>query len=176
MRRPVVQAFIVLALAGCLAGCGGKQAADVPSTTTAASPPPPTTTAPLPPTLTSASDRAMCAELETKIRLVSQVVSGSVEMMTQSLHPAELARRTGQAQQNIAYAAGALELMRVPAPLRTARRNLVVGLNSYAADFGKAKASVASGDIATAAQQLVDRPAFAQISSAAKKINRACGA
>ena len=65
----------------------------------------------------------MCAELETKIRLVSQVVSGSVELMTQSLHPKELARRTGEAQQNVLYAAGALELMRVPASLTTARRN-----------------------------------------------------
>jgi hypothetical protein len=168
MRRPVVQAFIVLALAG----CGGKQAADRPTTTA----PPPTTTAPLPPTLTTASDRAMCAELETKIRLVSQVVSGSVELMTQTLHPKELARQTGLAQQNITYAAGALELMRVPPSLKTARRNLVVGLNSFAADFGKAKASVQHGDIATAAQQLVDRPALAKVSSATKKIDRACGA
>jgi hypothetical protein len=118
----------------------------------------------------------MCAELETKIRLVSQVVSGSVELMTQSLHPKELARQTGLAQQNITYAAGALELMRVPAPLEKARRNLVVGLNSFAEDFGKAKASVKRGDIATAARLLVDRPALAKVSSATKKIDRACGA
>jgi hypothetical protein len=66
--------------------------------------------------------------------------------------------------------------MRVPASLATARRNLVVGLNSFAADFGKAKASVQRGDIATAAQQLVDRPALAKVSSATKTIDRACGA
>ena len=169
MRRVFVQAIVVLALAG----CGGKQPADQPPTTTAV---PPARTTPPAATLTSASDRAMCAELETKIRLVSQVVSGSVELMTQSLHPKELARQTGRAQKNITYAAGSLELMRVPASLATARRNLVVGLNSFAADFGKAKASVEHGDIATAAQQLVDRPALAKVSSATKKIDRACGA
>ena len=166
MRRSVVQAFVVLALTG----CGAKQAAA----------PPPTTTAPRPTaaasTLTSASDRAMCAELETKLRLVSQVVSGSVELMTQSLHPKELARRTGQAQRNILYAAGALELMRVPDPLATARRNLVLGLKSFAADFGRAKASVANGDIAAAAEQLNDRASLAKVAGATRRIDRACGA
>ena len=102
MRRPFVQAVVVLALAG----CGGKEAAT-----------PPVTTATAPSTFTSAADRAMCSELQTKVRLVSQVVSGSVELMTQSLHPKELARRTGEAQRNILYAAGALELMRVPRAL-----------------------------------------------------------
>ena len=165
MRPLVLQAFIVLALAG----CGGEQA-------TAPPPPPPTTTAPPPPTLTSAADRAMCAELETKIRLVSQVVSGSVELMTQSLHPNELARRTGEAQQNVLYAAGALELMRVPASLTTARRNVVVGLRSFADDFGRAKASVAQGDIAAAAEQLRDPTALGKVATATKRIDRACGA
>jgi len=166
MRRSVVQAFVVLALAG----CGDKQAAA----------PPPTTTTPRPtpaaPTLTSVSDREMCAELETKLRLVSQVVSGSVELMTQSLHPQELARRAGQAQRNILYSAGALELMRVPGPLATARRNLVLGLKSFAADFGRAKSSVARGDIAAAAQQLNDRASLAKVAAATRRIDRACGA
>jgi len=112
-----VQAFILLALA---AGCGGNAGADQRTTTTTV---PPARTTPPAATLTTASDRALCAELETKIRLVSQVVSGSVELMTQSLHPKELARQTGKAQQNITYAAGSLELMRVPASLATARRD-----------------------------------------------------
>lgn len=164
MRRLILQAFLVFALAG----CGGEQAT--------APPPPTTTTVPTQPTLTSASDRAMCVELETKIRLASQVVSGSVELMTQSLHPKELARRTGEAQQNVLYAAGALELMRVPAPLATARRNLVVGLRSFADDFGHARTAVAHGDIAGAAQQLRDPAALAKVAAATKRIDRACGA
>ena len=165
MRGLVLQAFLVFALTG----CGGKEA-------TAPPPPPPTTTAPTQPTLTSAADRAMCAELETKIRLVSQVVSGSVELMTQSLHPKELAQRSGEAQQNVLYAAGALELMRVPAPLSTARRNLVVGLRSFGDDFGRAKTAVAHGDIAGAAQQLRDPAALGKVAAATKQIDRACGA
>jgi hypothetical protein len=82
----------MLVLVLVLAGCGGKH-------TTAAPPPPATTarttTAPAAPTLTSAEDRVSCAVLVTKLRAVSQLVSGSVELMTQSLHPKELARLTG---------------------------------------------------------------------------------
>jgi predicted small lipoprotein YifL len=164
MRRPLVLAMFVLALAG----CGGKQAAPPP--------PPPPTTAPAAPTLTSVSDRAECAALETKIRAVSQLVSASVELMTQSVHPPELARRTGDTQRNLIYAATVIELMRVPDPLTSSRRRLVLGLRRFAGDFGRAKRSVEHGDIATAAQQLVDRPALTEVSAAAKKIDRACRA
>jgi hypothetical protein len=161
----------MLVLVLVLAGCGGKH-------TTAAPPPPATTarttTAPPAPTLTSAEDRVSCAVLVTKLRAVSQLVSGSVELMTQSLHPRELARRTGDTERNLLYAAAALELMRVPDPLAQSRRRLVLGLRRFAGDFGRAKKSVQRGDIATAAQQLVDRPALAEVSAAAKKIDRAC--
>ena len=115
MRRAFVQASVVLALAG----CGGKEASVTPTTTAPARPSP---------TLTSPSDRAQCAELESRLGLVSQVVSGSVELMTRSLHPNELAQRTGEAEQNLLYAASVLELMRVPRSLASARRQLVVGV------------------------------------------------
>jgi len=165
MRCAVVQALLVLVLAGC---GGGKQASVAPPTTTAPARPAPTMTTP--------AERAACAELQTKIRLVSTVVSGSVELMTQSLHPNELAARTGEAQRNLLLAAGSLELMRLPAPLVAPRRNLVVGLRDFADDFGKAKASVAHGDIAAAAQQLDDRAALGKVATATKRIDRACGA
>lgn len=161
----------MLALA--LAGCGGKH-------TTAAPPPPPTTAPPTTgapaPTLTSATDSAECAVLETRLRAVSQLVSGSVELMTQSLHPRELAKRTGDTERNLLYAASVLELMRVPAPLASSRRRLVLGLRRFAGDFGRAKKSVERGDLATAARQLVDRSALAEVSAAAKKIDRTCRA
>jgi hypothetical protein len=112
--------------------------------------------------------------LVTKLRAVSQLVSGSVELMTQSLHRRELAKRTGDTQRNLLYAAANLELMRVPEPLGTSRRRLVLGLRRFAGDFGRAKKSVERGDLAIAAQQLVDRAALAQVSAAAKKIDRAC--
>jgi hypothetical protein len=167
IARSVLRAVVPTLVALALAGCSGRHAAVAPATTT-------TATGPAIPTLTSGSDRLSCAELETKIRLVSQLVSGSVELMTQSLRPKELARRTGDAQRNVLYAASVLELMRVPSPLATARRRLVLGLRSFAADFGRAKASVARGDIAAAARQLDDRTALAQVAAATSRIDRAC--
>jgi hypothetical protein len=166
VRRLVIQALVVLVLAG----CGGKQASVTRSTVATTSAPKPVAH-----TLTSAADRATCAALQTKIRLVSVLVSGSVELMTQSLHPKELARRTGETQRNLLLAAGSLDLMRVPRRLATARRRLVIGLQGFAADFGRARTAVAHNDMATAATELSDPRALANVSAATKRINDLCG-
>jgi hypothetical protein len=174
MRRVVIFGSIVLMVAG----CGGKKHAAVTqptvvvTQTTATQPPSTTTKAP---TLTSASDRQACAVLLVKIRDVAALVSGSVELMTQSLHPKELARRTGEAQRNVLLAAGSLDLMRVPRPLTTARSRLVIGLQGFAADFGRAKAAVARNDMATAARQLSDPRSLANVAAATKRVNQLCG-
>jgi hypothetical protein len=154
MTRKLAFALLV-ALA--LAGCGGKHQAS----------PPTTRAAPV--------DVAACNQVEGYIRLVSQVVSGSVEAMTQSTHPKELAARTGATQRNLAAAADVLERLQLPASLDQARRQLVRGLRRFAVDFGRARASVAHGDLATAARQLVDRPALKLVSGATAKIDRVCG-
>jgi hypothetical protein len=109
------------------------------------------------------------------VRLVSQIVSGSVEAMTQSTRPKELAPRTRATQRNLATAANVLERAQLPVPLVQPTRQLVRGLRLFSADFGRASASVARGDLATAAQQLVDRPALTLVKDATAKIDRACG-
>src|SRR6266550_4721736 len=146
MRRRALQRLAATALAVALAGCGHHAAVPV-----APPPPPPAPpAAPPPPTLTSAADLAACSELETNIRIVSQLISNSVETMTQSLHPKELAKRTGETQRNLLYAASVLSQIDPPHSLVHARRQLVRGLQEFAADFGRAKRSVARKDIATA--------------------------
>ncbi|HSS80637.1 MAG TPA: hypothetical protein VLK24_05520 [Gaiellaceae bacterium] len=152
-RRPVYLLLAALALAG----CGGKHQA-APATPHAAP-----------------VDVAACSQVESYIRLVSQVVSSSVEAMTQSTHPKELAARTGATQRNLSAAADALERLQLPVALDQARRQLVRGLRRFAVDFGRAGASVARGDLATAARQLVDRPALKLVSGATAKIDRVCG-
>ena len=127
--------FSVIALAVALAGCGGKTATRTVTTTVPAS----TTPAPAAPTLTSAADLAACNELETNIRIVSQLISGSVEALTHSLHPKQLAKRTGDTQKNLLFAANVLASIDAPPSLVPARGQLVVGLRQFAADFGRAK-------------------------------------
>lgn len=145
-----------LLLAVLLAGCGGKQKAASPTTTA------------------TPVDTAACNQLEGYIRLVSQVISGSVEVMTQSTHPKELAQRTAATQRNLTTAANVLERLSLPPGLDAARRQLVRGLRLFSADFGRARVSVARDDLATAARQLVDRRALTLVSDATAKIDRAC--
>ena len=144
-------------LVAVVTGCGGKKHQAVPTTTAAP------------------VDAASCNQVEGYIRLVSQVVSGSVQAMTQSTHPKVLARRTVATQQNLATAANVLEQLGLPPSLDGARRQLVRGLRLFSADFGRAGASVRRNDLATAARQLVDRRALALVSHATAKIDRACG-
>jgi hypothetical protein len=145
-----------LVLVAVVAGCGGKKQAA-----------PTTTAAPV--------DVASCNQLEGYIRLVSQVVSGSVEAMTQSTHPNVLAQRTVATQRNLATAASVLEQLELPPSLDAARRQLVRGLRLFSADFGRAGASVRRDDLATAARQLVDRRALTLVREATAKIDHACG-
>jgi PBP1b-binding outer membrane lipoprotein LpoB len=168
MRRPAV--LLLLAIA--LAGCGGGKAAAPPAPATTAG----TTTAAAPKPFTSVLDIAACNELETKIRIVSQLVSSSVEVMTQSVHPKQLAKRAGDTRDNLLYASHVLAQIVVPKSLVQAQQNLTAGLRQFAADFGRAQTSVRHNNIARAAQQLVDKPALAKVSEATGTIDRACRA
>ena len=169
MPRRGLQLLAAAALATALAGCGHKAAAP------SAPPPPAPPPAPPPPTLTSASDLAACNELQTNIRIISALISNSVETMTQSLHPKQLAKRTGDTRKNLLYAAAVLTQINAPASLLGARNHLVHGLRAFAADFGRAQRSVARGDMAAASRQLVDRPALAEVTEATSLIDKACG-
>jgi hypothetical protein len=155
------------ALAGCGGGSGSGTGAQPTTATTAVEPPPPTLTAP--------SDLAACNELETNIRLVSQLISSSVNAITQSVHPQELATRTGDTRKNLLLAANVLSTIRTPAAVTAARDRLVTGLRRFAADFGKAQRSAARNDLAAAASQLVDRAALADVTAATQTIDGACG-
>ena len=157
MTRKLAHALLVALVVLALAGCGGKTKA-APSTTHAAP-----------------VDAAACAQLEGYVRLVSQVISSSVEAMTQSTRPKQLAPRTRATQRNLSAAADVLDRAQLPVPSVQPTRQLARGLRRFAADFGRASASVARGDLAAAAQQLVDRRALALVKDATAKIDRACG-
>ncbi len=169
----------VLAVAGLLAGCGGKAASPSSAKATAAAPAAtatPTKTPSPEPALTSASDLAACAQLEQAVQAVSQLVGHTTEAITQALNPKELGKLTGNAQQSLVDSAKLIELVNAPKPLVSSQRGLERGLRMFAADFGRAKGSAARGDIAKAAQQMVDAAALRKIQTSAKRIDDLCGA
>jgi hypothetical protein len=168
MRSQVLHGLAAVAIAAAVAGCGGKSSA--PSTRSAA-----TTTTHAVPTLTSDSDRQACAGLVTQLRLVSALVSGSVEVVTNSVHPAQLAARTGLARRNLLLSANDIAAVDVPQPLEPARGRLVRGLRRFAADFGRARRSVLRHDLPAAASEIVDNTALIDLQASTKTINRACG-
>ena len=177
MRTRAGQVLAAAALAAALAGCGGHSSSAPPATTvpaTTAQAPSPTTIDPPSPKLSTAT-AAACGPLETDIRIVSQLVSTSVEVMTQSTHPEQLAARAGNASKNLVYSARVLSRIDVPSNLAQPRNQLVVGLRAFGADFGRAQQAVVRNDLAAAAQELVDRPALAKVRSATAAIDRACG-
>src|SRR3954447_11117380 len=139
MRRLPLLLLVALAVTG----CGGGKTAAPPTTATSAG----TTTAPAPKPFTSVLDIAACNELEAKIQIVSQLVSSSVEVMTQSVHPKQLAKRAGATRDNLLYAAHVLAQIVVPKSLVQAQQNLTAGLRQFAADFGRAQTSVRHGNI-----------------------------
>src|SRR3954471_5755425 len=157
MRRSAMLVLVALVLAG----CGGGTTAATPTRATCAG----TTTARALKPFTSVLDIAACNELETKIQIVSRLVSSSVEVMTQSVHPKELAKRAGDTRDNLLYAAHVLAQIVVPKSLVQPRQRLTAGLRQFAADFGRAQTSVRHNNIARAARQLVDKPALAKVTA-----------
>lgn len=163
MLRPVPAFVAALVLATILAGCGGAKHA--PTTPKA----PATTTSTL-------ANTVACKEVELDVRFISQLISNTVESITNSLHPKELARRTGVGRQSLLVAARLVERFHPPPSLALARTQLVHGLQRYAADFGRAQRSVQNNDIAKASRQLSDPAALTQVRKATAAIDRACGA
>jgi hypothetical protein len=167
----------VLAAVGLLAGCGGKSAPPPsPKATATAAAATPTPAASTVARLTSAEDLASCAQLEQAVRAVSALISHTTEGITQALHPDELAKRTGTAQSSLIDSAKLVALVPVTEPLSGPQQQMEDGLRMFAADFGRAKASAAKGDINTAAAQTVDEKALRKIQMSAKKIDDLCGA
>jgi hypothetical protein len=167
--------WCVLIAAGLLAGCGDKAASPQAATATAAAP----TAAASPsadPVLTAPDDVAACAQLVQTVRAVSVVVGHTTEEITKALHPKELAVKMGTAQHSLLDSAKVIEIVPVPKPLAGSQRDLAKGLRMFAADFGRAKASAAKGDMATAAQQTVDEDALRKVQTSAKRIDDRCGA
>jgi hypothetical protein len=157
MLRQVLAIAAAAAVAALAAGCGGGTHQ------------PATTAKPL-------AGTVACQELELDVQFISQLISNNVEAITHSIHPKQLAHRTGVAHQSLLVAARLVERFRAPAALVHARAQLIDGLQRYAADFGRAQHSVAKNDLATASEQLVDPQALEEVKAATKEIDRHCRA
>jgi hypothetical protein len=163
-------------LAGALAGCGSKADPPSPATATAtAAAATATVTASPAPKLTSADDLEACANLQRTVQAVSLVVGHTTEGVTQALHPKDLATKIGTAQQSLLDSAKVVELVRAPEALVGSQRDFVKGLRMFAADFKRARATTAKGDMAKATEQLTDETALRKIQVSAKRIDDMCG-
>jgi hypothetical protein len=159
MLRQALPAAACLAVAALIAGCGdGMHPAAAPTTTT-------------PPVAAAA-----CGEVVLDVQFISQLISNNVEAMANSIHPKQLAERTGTAQQSLLVAARLVERFQAPPSLAHARAQLIHGLQLYAADFGRARRAVLKKDMANASQQLTDPVALGEVKEATKAIDHACRA
>jgi hypothetical protein len=166
----------VLATAGLLAGCGSGASSTPTAKATAEAPtatPTPAKTAS--PALRSASDQTACAQLEQTIQAVSLVVGHTTEEITQALHPKELAQKISQARHSLLDSAKVIEIVQAPPELAGSQRNLARGLRAFAADFERGRAATAKGDMAKAAELMVDEGALRKIQTSAKRIDDLCG-
>jgi hypothetical protein len=167
--RPALVIGATVAVAVLAAGCGGSghgapTTTDVPTT-------PATTTRPLSP-----AKAAACNDLVLDVQFISQLISNSVEAMATSVHPKQLAQRTGTGQQSLLVAVRLLERAGPDPSLALARAHLIDGLRRYAADFGRARSAVQANDMAKASAQLNDHHALSEVRAATKAIDKACGA
>jgi hypothetical protein len=172
----------VLAAAALLAGCGGKAAtppsdtATPPAAAATATPTPTTSLSPGPDPLTSAADLNACAQLEQAVQAVSALVGHTTEGITKALHPDELAKLTGTAQQSLLDSAKLIELAPATPALVGSQRRLASALRMFAADFGRARASALKGDMNKAAEQTVDETALRRMQVSVMRIDDLCGA
>jgi hypothetical protein len=180
MRRCGPVLCLVLAAAVLLAGCGGTKASpttappvSVPTTTAAQTTAAQTTTAG--PTLTSAADIAACLELARNLKAVSTMTQSSVDYVTQSLHPKQLAQRVGTTVGQLRYGAQVMSLTPVPRSLEPARAQLVAGLRRFANDFARAQKYFRVSDMASGAAAVNDPQAVAQITTASHLMTKGCG-
>jgi hypothetical protein len=169
-----------LVLLGCLllavlvAGCGSKS--DAASTVPPAPPIETATTEPVP-VLTTAADIAACNSLGRNFTIVSQMVKNASDQITlQSLHYADLAKHVEDAREVMLYAVRVLQLTDTPKALDKSRDQLVSGFRSIAGDYKRARPLVLKKNMAGAASELADAPAFQKIATASKRIEKACKA
>jgi hypothetical protein len=169
---------VLLVTAVLIVGCGDKPASppSAAAPTPTPTPTPTRTLSPGPAPLTSAADLAACAQLEQVVRAVSSLVGHTTEGITEARSPEQLAKRTGTAQHSLLDSAKLVELVDATQPLASAQRGLANGLRMFAADFGRAKASAARGDVSKAAKQTVDAAALRRIQVSVKRIDDLCGA
>jgi hypothetical protein len=154
MLRRALPIAAALAVSVLVAGCGGGKHD------------PAATTRPV--------SAVACGEVVLDVRFISQLISNNVESMAHSLHPKQLARRTGTAQQGLLVAVRLVKRFHAPPQLARPRAQLVDGLRRYAADYGRARRAVLKDDMATASQELADPTALAEVKKATKTIDRIC--
>jgi len=122
----------------------------------------------------SASDRAACAQLLSRLDQVSVVISASSELIANSTDAAQLGQRIADEAAQLKTAAELMARGPVPAPLAQADQDLVAALRAFTDDFNRAGEAAKRGDLRAAVDAMRDQAAVQRIVAASQTIEDSC--
>ncbi|WP_203920725.1 hypothetical protein [Rugosimonospora africana] len=122
----------------------------------------------------SPADRTACAELLRRLTQVTQTISASSELLTNSLDRQQLSQRIADETTRLRQAADLMAQGSVPPRLVAADRDLVAALHAFADDFNRAAGAAKQGDLSTAAGAMNDEATVRRIVEASQTIEETC--
>jgi hypothetical protein len=123
----------------------------------------------------AAADRPACAQLFASLQRVSAALQASSELIATSLGTQQLSERIAVEEDQLRKSARLIADSPVPPSLAPAAHELVSALQTYTADFARARTPAAQGDFQAAANAMTDHAAVQRILDASTTIESACG-
>jgi len=122
----------------------------------------------------SAADKPACAQLLTRLQLVTVAISNDSELITTSVNEQQLSQRIGAEAQQMTQSAELMSSTPVPAPLAATQRQLITALGAFSTDLRRAEGAAQSGDMQAAVTAMADKPVIDKIVNASTTIHGAC--
>jgi hypothetical protein len=105
---------------------------------------------------------------------VTQTISNSSELLTNSLNKSQLTQRIADEVTQLRHAADLMGQGPVPPSLVAAKEELVTALGAFTDDFARARDDAARGDFPAAVDAMTDQAVVQRIINASKTIEDTC--